>query len=246
MESEAVPTVVVGVPARDEEALVGASVRAVLAAADAAAACHDGDLIVIVVVACDTCTDTTAAIINSIAGVDPRVRVLEGGWCSAGASRAAAIAHGLALVGRQTPLEHVWVATTDADTVVRADWLRQQLDHWSLGDHAVAGIVELLDGSIGGDRVAAAFRANYALGVDSHRHVHGANLGVRADAYMSVGGFPEIQLAEDHALWRALMAAGYRCRSSVALRVATSAREQGRAPGGFADTLAQHVSGEAL
>ena len=238
--------VVVGVPARDEEALLGASVRAVLAAADAAATHQGSDPVVIVVIACDTCTDATVHIARRIAADDPRVRVLEGAWGSAGGTRGAAIAHGLALVGPQTPLENVWVATTDADTVVRVDWLRQQVGHWSLGDHAVAGIVELLDDTFGDDRVAAAFRANYALGADSHRHVHGANLGVRADAYVSVGGFPAIPLAEDHALWRALTAGGYRCTSSVALRVATSSRAHGRARGGFADTLAQQVRAEAL
>src|SRR5690349_2707341 len=101
MEAEAVPAMVVGVPARDEEALVGASVRAVLAAADAAATHLGGDPVVIVVIACDACTDATVDVVSRIAADDPRVRVLEGAWCSAGGSRAAAISHGLALVGSQ-------------------------------------------------------------------------------------------------------------------------------------------------
>ena len=63
-------------------------------------------------------------------------------------------------------------------------------------------------------------------------------MGVRADAYQQVEGFPAVVVSEDHALWRALLAAGYRCRSSVSLRVATSGRLTSRAAGGFADTLA--------
>ena len=92
--------------------------------------------------------------------------------------------------------------------------------------------------------VRGLFLLHYTVGSDSHVHVHGANLGVRADAYMSVGGFPSIALAEDHALWRALTAGGFRCRSSVALSVSTSGRLVGRARGGFADNLRALTDGD--
>ena len=35
----------------------------------------------------------------------------------------------------------------------------------------------------------------------THAHVHGANLGIRADAYLDVGGWSDASLAEDHCLW---------------------------------------------
>ena len=70
-----------------------------------------------------------------------------------------------------------------------------------------------------------------------HPHVHGANLGVRASAYLDVGGFPPLALSEDHALWHALRSGGHPVVATRRVWVATSARRQSRASGGFADTL---------
>ena len=40
----------------------------------------------------------------------------------------------------------------------------------------------------------------------THRHVHGANLGVRADLLDAVGGWRRLHTGEDHDLWqRALL-----------------------------------------
>jgi hypothetical protein len=67
--------------------------------------------------------------------------------------------------------------------------------------------------------------------------VYGANLGVRADAYLAVGGFPPVGAGEDAALWRALAAAGLPTASPTSVRVRTSGRLHGRARGGLADLL---------
>jgi cellulose synthase/poly-beta-1,6-N-acetylglucosamine synthase-like glycosyltransferase len=71
--------------------------------------------------------------------------------------------------------------------------------------------------------------------------VHGANLGVRADAYVDVGGFSHLKVAEDHCLWGRLRQRGWRIRSCAKTVVTTSARLQGRAVGGFADTLRRRL-----
>jgi hypothetical protein len=87
-------------------------------------------------------------------------------------------------------------------------------------------------------RLRRLFRSTYEIPEDRpHPHVHGCNLGVRGDAYLDAGGWPAIDLAEDHGLWNAIRARGWRCLSDRWLRVITSGRPVGRARGGFADTL---------
>ena len=89
----------------------------------------------------------------------------------------------------------------------------------------------------------------------THHHVYGANLGVRADAYLRVGGFPADGSGEDHGLWQRLAAAGYTLVQPVGIRVRTSARLRGRADGGLAGLLralhlddhqAGHRAGDAI
>ncbi|HEV8115625.1 MAG TPA: hypothetical protein VGP53_05245, partial [Acidimicrobiales bacterium] len=91
---------------------------------------------------------------------------------------------------------------------------------------------------------ATAFEARYPgqshLG---HSHVHGANIGARADAYQRAGGWGELHLAEDHDLWRRLREVGERCLATTNLWVTTSGRALGRADGGFADLLTGLVRG---
>ena len=76
--------------------------------------------------------------------------------------------------------------------MVPSDWLSLQLELADRGADAVAGIVELdVDAD---DRLRRAFGASYAVGRDgTHRHVHGANLGVRADLQYAVGGWRHLR-----------------------------------------------------
>jgi hypothetical protein len=62
-------------------------------------------------------------------------------------------------------------------------------------------------------------------------------MGFRADAYWKVGGFQPLRTKEDVDLVQRFTAAGFRVRHEPKLSVATSARPQGRAPGGFAAHL---------
>ncbi|MEO5709728.1 MAG: hypothetical protein ABIQ59_07890 [Nocardioidaceae bacterium] len=70
-----------------------------------------------------------------------------------------------------------------------------------------------------------------------HGHVHGANLAVRADAYLDVGGFPGAVHGEDQALVDALVARGHRLLRTREISVVTSGRLVGRAQDGLADHL---------
>ena len=79
-----------------------------------------------------------------------------------------------------------------------------------------------------------------------HPHVHGANLGFTADAYLAAGGFRPLSTAEDHALVDDLRAAGIPLLRTARLPVVTSARRRARAPRGFAWLLgALAATGEA-
>ena len=87
----------------------------------------------------------------------------------------------------------------------------------------------------------ALFRSSYVIGEDgAHPHVHGANIGVRADAYLGAGGWAALATAEDHDLWTRLDSQGHERLSDASLQVVTSGRRKGRAPMGFADALAAH------
>ena len=162
--------------------------------------------------------------------------MVEGSWRGPGAARAAAVDAGLASCA--TPPEAVWLASTDADCVVDDDWLVTQLAHAAAGRDAVAGVVRL-DPS-GPARLLAEFAATYPVGVDTHRHVHAANLGVRAAAYVDVDGWSRhAVVGEEHNLWRRLRQAGHRVAHPVDVGVTTSARTHSRVIGGFASSLAR-------
>ena len=67
--------------------------------------------------------------------------------------------------------------------------------------------------------------------------MHGANLGVRADAYLAAGGMPELTVSEDVALVGALRGAARAVVSTGRIPVVTGARRDSRVTGGFAHHL---------
>ena len=176
--------VVVGVPANDEEATV---VDCLISIDRAARALPEIDTVI--VLAADCCTDATAVRAGKMTRMTTPLLVIDGTWGTAGGARAAAIAHGRHALGH-ADAAHTWIATTDADTVVPPNWLARQLEHAAAGADAVAGIIELRDDHHRSPVAELSFRSIYRVGDGgSHDHVHGANLGVRADWYDTVGGF---------------------------------------------------------
>jgi hypothetical protein len=118
-----------------------------------------------------------------------------------------------------------------------------QLKLADAGIAAVAGIVKLDEG--GSREAHNLYRATYLTRPDgTHGHVHGANLALRADAYVDTGGWTHRALAEDHCLWGRLKRRGWRLSSPVSSVVVTSARLIGRARGGFADTLKARIDAQ--
>jgi cellulose synthase/poly-beta-1,6-N-acetylglucosamine synthase-like glycosyltransferase len=135
-----------------------------------------------------------------------------------------------------------WIANTDADSRPARDWIAQHLRFAQLGYAAVAGVVQVesMDG-LAAREITELFEY-YVVNKDgSHPHVHGANLGVRADAYLDAGGWSDLALAEDHCLWSRVKARNWQTIASTSSVVLTSGRLVGRATGGFADTLRRRL-----
>jgi glycosyltransferase involved in cell wall biosynthesis len=215
------------IPVHNEEKYLRTCLCAIQAATVHAAL--DGEEVRVVVVL-DDCSDTSDAI---VAAFDVDVIVQDAR--NVGVARAAGATHLLEAGAR-------WLAFTDADTVVSGDWLAMQL---SLGADAVCGTVAVDDWSQYGHAerqalVRARFSGAYR-DADGHTHIHGANLGVSAQAYLRVGGFPPLRCSEDVALVQALLHSGAAIAWSAAPRVITSARIDSHARGGFGDTLAALV-----
>ncbi|HMM96551.1 glycosyltransferase [Phycicoccus sp.] len=225
-----VAEVLVVVPARDEEAVLGACLESV-GRAGRRLAQERPDVRLEVVVVLDACLDGSAA----VAGRYP-VTVLGCAAGRVGAARRRGVEFGLGrALGREVPASAVWVANTDADSEVPDHWLIAQLLLAEAGHDLVVGSVEPADGLE--PAVLAAWHARHQLR-EGHRHVHGANLGVRADAYLAAGGFPDLPIHEDVALVERVRATGRPWVATDRARVRASARRVGRAEGGFASYLA--------
>ncbi len=223
--STSIRRVGVVIPAHNEELLVGACLQSVSRAARAVS------LPVTMMVVLDDCGDRTEGICRSFSANTLSVRAR-----SVGVARHAGVSK---LLSGVTDPATIWIANTDADTVVPVTWLRDQLALASLGADAVVGTVGLSDED---GHLGRAFTTTYGAGVSrnvGHGHVHGANLGLRASAYLDVGGFPPLAAHEDRSLLRRLDASGVSVVRSTGIRVETSARLKGRCDRGFAAALRQ-------
>jgi len=127
-----------------------------------------------------------------------------------------------------------WLACTDADSRVPSHWLSWQVH---CAADAVCGTVHI-------DRwqpwqgmaLRELYNSRYQA-IEGHRHIHGANLGVSAEAYQRVGGFPALAAHEDVHLVKALEAQGAQIVWTARHSVATSSRRDCRAREGFGDYL---------
>ncbi|PWI42925.1 glycosyltransferase family 2 protein [Streptomyces sp. ICBB 8177] len=226
--------VLVVVPAHDEEALIADCLASV---ARAAAHPRLAGVAVATTVVADACRDDTAAIARRHGA-----RVVEVVRRNVGAARAAGTRSALteATATGLAPAS-VWLAHTDADSQVPHDWLADHLDRAAEGFDAVLGTVDVH----GWSRHAPLTRVRYLHDYHAYRatsrehpHVHGANLGVRADAYLGAGGFRPLATGEDRALAAALERRRCRIHRCDSRPVRTSGRRDFRAPGGLGSLLA--------
>jgi len=208
------------IPARDEEALIGRCLDAILHAAGRVRAKVD------VVVVADGCLDRTAEIARGFRGV----RVIELESSNVGTARAAGARAALARGAD-------WLANTDADSIVPPNWFSSFAGFESAGFDVVIGTVRPDFSELEPEQLAA-WVATHHPG-EPNGHVHGANLGVRASAYVDVGGYLPLPEHEDVDLVRRL--ARHTVIASDDAEVITSARRFGRTPGGYARYLREDL-----
>ncbi len=235
--------VVISVPARDEAAVIDgclAGLRATVRHARRRGLIDDA----MVVVAAHRCRDDTASVAARwLRDGDLAGEVLvDDESASVGMARDRAARRGLDLLDGDAA-DRRWILSTDADTVVGEDWIARilhvadrcsaacvvglaALDEWRGSVEGLAAYDALLESKLRGSTVG-----------DEHDHVYGANLAVRADAYLAVGGFPHTPHGEDQQLVDTLAAAGYPVARTRDVSVTTSGRTLGRAQDGLADLL---------
>jgi glycosyltransferase involved in cell wall biosynthesis len=210
------------IPARDEADLIGRCLASVVASA-AEARARAGVSVTIVVIA-DECSDDTAVIARSFDGVI----VHETSGANVGIARA---------TGARIALDSgcSWIACTDADSAVPPNWVAHQLRLAAAGCDVVVGTVRPDFADLAAEHVAQ-WKATHVPG-EPNGHVHGANLGVRASSYLSVGGFGAMPEHEDNDLVSRLTVAGAVIVASDEAEVMTSGRLVGRTAGGYAGHL---------
>ncbi len=232
---------VIAVPAKDEADLLAACLDSVIAAL---AGTRIPTTIVLVAHRCSDSTEAVAreafsSLPNPVEGLV--VRLDTGTVATARANGAMAGLCQLAAYG--VPFEQTWLLSTDADSRVPPDWISRYWPHLRSGASAVTGMVRVNgweDGpALVSSRTSEAYRQIVSAGLhgNTHDHVYGANLAVRADAYLDVGGWPDQVPGEDAALIAALRRHGRLVTSAPEVIVNTSGRLLARAPGGLGDLL---------
>ncbi|GAB2956289.1 glycosyltransferase [Hymenobacter coalescens] len=203
-----------------------------------------------VIVLANNCTDATAPVARAWGRRHPQLRlhVLE-------ATLPAAEAHvgrarRLLMDEAARRLEHAGqpgglIVSTDADTRVAPDWLAALEAEFAHGSDAVGGRIlpeapptrrcsvrrlHLRDAAyrLGLARLEHLLDPNAADPWPRHHQHFGGSLALTVAAYRRVGGLPVVPYLEDEALCQQLHLHDLRLRHSPAVRVYTSARQQGR------------------
>ncbi len=242
------PAIVVAIPARNEAASIGACLRAL---ADESGT---GQHIAAVALFANNCTDGTIAAARSQALPFPLHVVaadLSPERAHIGHARRGATDAAFECV-RKMGLDDAVIACTDADSRVAPGWLDALLGAFDGTVDAVCGAIDLdgplapaLSERLASEAAYAAVLARMADSMDPIRHdpwpnhiwSWGANIALRASVLAAVGGTPLVALAEDRALHAALLLHDIPIRHSLEVRVRTSSRMHGRAPGGLADLM---------
>ena len=237
------------VPARDEEALILDCLRALAEQRNI----HPEEYEVLLIL--DQCRDATEPLAREFAAEHPllALQFLEGPGEGAGQARRLGME---AAYERLMALERPGglIASTDADTIVKSDWLAAQLEVAGRGARAIGGRIHLLDSGDGVPPDIAKWRdqrgrlrhldllsGSREYQVDNgieHWQFSGASLALTAEVYGEIGGLEPRAALEDEYLERVLRQRGIHIERPLSVQVHTSARLIGRARRGLARDLA--------
>ena len=232
------------VPVRNEEALLPGLLDALAGQSGA----PDFALCLLL----DNCIDGSTALVAERSSSLPFAVIsarAASGSLNAGLARRRAMDLGLSIVADDGA-----ILSTDADTTPDPDWLCANLAALEKADVA-AGRVVRADGPPCPiqDRVEAYYDQLFAWrreldpvpweAPQTHHYTSGASLAFRVGTYRGLGGFEPLPSSEDARLVDNAHRVGLRVRRDAAIRVATSARRDGRAAGGIADHLRQLDAG---
>ncbi|SEK44987.1 Glycosyltransferase like family 2 [Sphingomonas palmae] len=253
--SDLSPRVAVALPAKNE----AGDLPACLDALDCAAARFAGKVSVVIVA--NNCTDATARVLEETrmrnAALLPISVSLLPAFRHAGWARRLAFDAAAATL---TVPDDV-LMSTDADTRVSPEWIVRAVGHLSGGIDAVAGRALTRRDDRRSLGVEAMRRLNllgrYYTALDwlradaaplphdpwpRHFYEGGASIALTLGTYRRIGGAPTPTIAEDRALFAAVRDAGGMVRHPLDVRVFTSSRLDGRAPGGMADAFARWIA----
>jgi glycosyltransferase involved in cell wall biosynthesis len=174
------------VPAHNEEDFIDRCLTALTNAARLLRTHHPRVRSRIVVVA-DTCTDDTARITATYPGVD----ALSLHARSVGAARAEGVDLALQTFRHDPEFEPTgstgWIRNTDADSAVPDNWFLAQFEFAQSGPDVIVGTVRPDFSDLTPQQIRA-WKLRHTPS-SANGHIHGANLGVRAPAYIAAGGF---------------------------------------------------------
>lgn len=235
------------VPAHNEERLVGACLEALATQENISPEEYE------VILVLDNCADATELRAREIWNTYPGLRLsfLEGPGEGAGHARRVGMdAACQRLLDLRKP--SALIASSDADTVVAPDWLSTQLAHAARGARAIGGRIELApeeslpeDVALWRESRGTARHQNLltesngsSTNVLEHWQFSGASLSLTAEVYREIGGLEPLAALEDEYLERVLKQRGVQIERPLAVKVKTSARQNGRADRGLARDLA--------
>ena len=194
----------------------------------------------------DSCNDSSVTVVREHAAHAAMPVIVE--EVAAPEANAGRARHRAMMLGDRSLNGAGVLLTTDADSTPASDWLQAMAAGLRKADVVTGKVVRAVTRPNPlQDRLEAYYEALHVLRrtldpvnweeTATHHYASGANLGVLAASYQSLGGFPPLANGEDGSFVDNAARAGLRVRRDAASVVHTSDRRFGRVSHGLAGTL---------